>query len=220
MADGKPVEDRRLVVLDVNIYLDVAQLVGEPFSWERFEELARDHASADLPHRVDAKIDSLRALACLVSGRMPDGISVEVWTSDHIDYLVASKAAMPVDAADERDRGLGWSAANAQALVDDLVGEVVYRSYGSSIGEVPIAFGTPPLSHEDGCVYATARDAGYDDAWYERHCITRDGGFLRANLTGLIDRSDPSTWVMKHRALSRIAAFRRLAAPPAPDGTE
>ncbi|WP_091708717.1 hypothetical protein [Microbacterium sp. cf046] len=183
----------------MNIYLDIARELGEPFTWEKFEAtLAADPG------------DSLLAIAALRSGVMPDGCSVEVWTSDHIDYLVALKASQPTRAQDERNRGLGWSSENAQALVDELVGDLIFCTNGGSIGDVPISYGTPPLDHEDGCVYATVRDGGHEAVYYDRYCLTRDGHFLRANLPGLIDVLHPRDWVLRHRALARATAFKRM----------
>lgn len=192
-------QGRVVVVLDVNIYLDVAREVGEPFTWEKFEAALLGDPS-----------DSLRVVAALRVGVTPAGTPVEVWTSDHIDFLVALKASLPTDADEERNRGLGWSVESAQDLVDLLVGRLVDVTNGGSIGEVAIAYGTPPLDHEDGCVYATVRDCGYDGIFYDRLCLTRDGHFLRAKLPGLIDVLHPRDWIIRHRAESRAIAFKKL----------
>ena len=199
-----------LVVLDVNIVLDVADLVGEPFSWERFDAVLAEHVDTTVPTPTDARIDSLKAIACLRQGRLPDGTPVEIWTSNHIDLLVAFKATQARDAPDPRDRGLGWSAAGAQRLIDDLIGDLVYPSGGDSVGDVAISYGTPPLDHEDGCVYATVNNAGHDGLYYDRFCLTRDKGFRAASLPGLIDVLHPSEWVVRHQAISRAIAFKRM----------
>ena len=84
MPDGEPHDQagRFVVVLDVNIYLDVADELGEPFTWEKFEAALSG-----------APCHSLRAIAMLRTGAFPDGRKVEVWTSEHIDRLVALKAS-------------------------------------------------------------------------------------------------------------------------------
>lgn len=187
------------VVLDVNVYLDVAREIGDPFSWEKF-----DAALTGSPSH------SVLTVAALRSGTTPDGVQVEVWTSDHIDYLVALKASLPVVADEERDRGLGWSEAGAQTLVDLLVGDLTDVTNGGSIGEVPTSYGTPPLDHEDGCVYATIRDCGHADIYYDRQCLTRDGHFLRSRLPGLIDVLHPRDWFLAHQAKSRAIAFKKM----------
>lgn len=205
MPDEEPhlVAGRVVVVLDVNIFLDVARALGEPFSWAKFEASL---ASSPAP--------SVQAIAVLRSGKLPDGRAVEVWTSDHIDRLVALKASQSSTATDERDRGLGWSVANAQDLIDVLVTDLVIETSGGSVGEVQISYGTPPLDHEDGCVYATVRDAGFDGVVYvERYCLTRDGQFRHAQLPGLIDVLEPHEWVLKHQALSRAVGIRRMLRP-------
>ncbi|KQR88753.1 hypothetical protein ASF96_03000 [Microbacterium sp. Leaf179] len=120
------------------------------------------------------------------------------------------KAFQPTDAADERDRGLGWSRENAQGLVDDLIVDLLRDTGGSSVGPVSISYGSPPLSHEDGCVYATVKAAGYQDVFYERVCLTRDRFFLDAGLPGLIEVRKPHDWVSSWIADSRARAFRAM----------
>lgn len=198
--DAPLFEERVVIVFDVNIFLDVAADVGEPFTWEKFDVVLAGSPS-----------DSARTVASLRSGTLPDGCPVEVWTSDHIDRLVALKASQPTDAEDERDRGLGWSITNAQELVDTLVADIVTATNGATVGEVQISYGTPPLSHEDGCVYATIRDAGDAETLYvDRICVTRDGHFLKADLPGLIDVMHPRDWMFRHQAASRAVAFKRI----------
>ena len=58
-------DERVLVVLDVNIYLDMARLLGDPFSWDAFDAALAVHATEPNPHPADARIDSLRAIASL-----------------------------------------------------------------------------------------------------------------------------------------------------------
>ncbi|UIN30936.1 hypothetical protein [Microbacterium binotii] len=193
-----------MVVLDVNVFLDVAELVGEPFSWERFDEVQ----SSIQPHQRGAQ--SFRVIAGLRTGQRPDGRRVELWTSDHIDRLVALKAYHPRDADDERDRGLGWSRDGAQSLIDVLIADLVQWTGGGTVGDVAISYGTPPLSHEDGCVYATARDAGHADVYAERYCLTRDNHFLHARLPGLIDVQHPRDWMVDNDAMARAAALRKM----------
>jgi hypothetical protein len=210
VAKGSADGDRVLVVCDVNIFVDVAELVGEPFSWGKFERLAAERANDPLPHKSNAAYDSLRALGCLVGGTLPDGRPVEVWTSDNIDYSVALKLSQSPTAPHPDDRGHGWSKLNAQAVVDQLVRTIVERTSGGSTGFHEVAYG-PPLDHEDGCVYATVTEAGHSDApYYERYCLTRDEPFQKADLRGLIDRMAPHTWVQKHRALSHSVTFAAM----------
>lgn len=207
MPDPQPPAEagRVVVVLDVNIFLDVARELGEPFSWAKFEASLANNPSP-----------SIQAVAAIRRGMLPDGSVLEVWTSDHIDRLTALKASQPTEAHDERDRGLGWSVTNAQGLIDVLVTDLIVETGGGSVGEVRISYGTPPLDHEDGCVYATVRDAGFDDIEYaERYCVTRDGQFRRAHLPGLIDVLEPHEWVLKQQALSRAQRIKNMLRPGA-----
>ena len=212
MAEGRAApDDRVLVVFDVNIYLDVARLVGEPFTWDSFEATLAVHATEPNPHLTDARIDSLRSIASLRSARSPSGIRREVWTSDHINLVAAYKASQLVDASDPRDRGLGWSASNAQGLIDELIWGIVDQTDGDTAGEIVGSYGSPPLDHEDGRVFATARDAGFIAVdHYDRHLVTRDRGFANASLPGLTVVQHPADWVDLHRGEERAVAFKRL----------
>ncbi|GAA3736337.1 hypothetical protein GCM10022239_10280 [Leifsonia bigeumensis] len=207
--------DRILVVLDVNIYLDVARIVGAPFTWEKFDAAVRVALESPIPNPTDAGYDSILAIATTRKGVHPSGARLEVWTSEHIDRLVALKAAQPPDARDPRDRGLGWPAHYARELVEILINDVVVEySNGDTIGVVAIPYGNPPLDHEDGCVFATARDSGWSGIYYERYCITRDVQFRTAALPGQIDVLHPHEWVIRYRNESRAASIATMPKPP------
>ena len=196
---------RILIVFDVNIYLDAARVLGEPFSWEKLIAFAVEAAKSPVPHPSDPAFDSVRALVSVTPGVHPDGRRLEVWTSDHVDRLVGFKASQPNNRhLDNESRGLGWSVASAQDLLEDLVGDLVWdKTEGGTVGDVQISYGTPPLSHEDGCVYATVRDAGVEGQYYERFCITRDKEFLSSALPGDISVQHPATWLASIRRASR-----------------
>ena len=112
---------RHVVVFDCNVYLDVAHLLGEPYTRESFNKHAAQLASAPLP-ADDPRHDSLRAIAICTSGRFAGLETVEVWTSDHIDRMVRNKAMHPTTTDPATGfRGLGWNQGHAEALVSDLV---------------------------------------------------------------------------------------------------
>lgn len=201
---------RLVVILDVNVYLDAARVLGAPFTWEQLERAGVRARAAGVPHVRDPGMDSILTILACAGGTYGDGRALTVWTSDHINLMVASKAADPIHGV--RHPGLGWSDSHAQALVDDLVWEVVDRSGGDTVGDIISAYGDPPLDHEDGTVYATARDADNpDDGYVDRVCITRDSGFLGASLPGLIRVVSPSDWIVEHMAESRKRMMRQLA---------
>ncbi len=205
-----------LVVFDVNIFLDVARLIGEPYDPDQFDALVAQSANAKVPH-PDPSYDSLRALATCQSGNFDGSARLEVWTSDHIEELAYLKAIQPTTAPVDEDRGLGWSGEAAQSLVDDLIGQLVYDfSAGDSVGEIKVSYGAPPLSHEDGCVYATAKEAGTADYYYQRYCVTRDKGFLQATLPGDIEVLHPSDWVNKVRSSRRLQSMKKMNLAPRP----
>ena len=74
---GAAPDDRLLVVVDVNVYLDLARLIGPAFSWNAFDALMEIQASEPNPHRSDARIDSLKAIASL-RGRPTSLLSPEI----------------------------------------------------------------------------------------------------------------------------------------------
>lgn len=158
---------KHAVVFDVNIYLDIADLLGPPFTWVAFSAATAQHSNYPLPNRADGRVDSLRAVAVCQSGRFAASHPLAVWTSAHIDSLVRRKAA-------ER---LGWTYTEAQHLVDLLVHGIMTDSDGGTLG-LMLPYGNPPLDHEDGMVYAACRDAmDADDVLVERFCVTRDPRF-------------------------------------------
>jgi hypothetical protein len=191
------------VVYDVNVYLDVAELLGPPFSWSKFHEAAAEHQVTPLRGK-DRRVDSLRALALATTGRFAGPHPLQVWTSAHIDGLVATKAGQLQTAEHPDDRGLGWTADDAEDLVEGLVWTLVYdMSGGGECREIEIPYGCPPLSHEDGIVYRTVEQCGDDGAI--RYCVTNDRQFRQAELPGLIDTLYPHEWIELVRK-SRYAA--------------
>ncbi|MFE5644454.1 hypothetical protein [Rhodococcus sp. NPDC056516] len=172
-----PELEPHVVVFDVNVYLDIAGLVEQPFTWQQFDDLAGAVMSQPNPHPKDARLDSLRAVAVSRSGQLCRDVKLEVWTSSHIDNLVLGKAQTVVPDCN----GALWTKENAIELHDTLVNDLVYDlSSGGSVGEIKIAVGNPPLDHEDGCVFATAMRAGEDDPAL-RFCVTRDTQFRESS---------------------------------------
>ena len=177
-------------MLDVNIYLEVAELLGPPFSWEKFDERVARSGPLRKPGERQ-ELDSLRMVAACTSGKFAGDDPLEVFTNSWIDRLVRRKAmapAVPVAVSGSRRRGLGWSADDAQRLVDDLVYGLVERSNGGTVGEMPGTDGRPILDHDDGMVYGACRFLAGDDPLCNVYCITRDGQFLEAYRSGKLLR--------------------------------
>jgi hypothetical protein len=199
------------VVYDVNVYLDVAELLGPPFTWDKFHDTAAQHRDTPVPHS-DSRVDSLRALALATTGRFAGPEMLQVWTSTHIDGLVAIKAEQSTAGETAETRGLGWDHDAAEDLVDHLVWTLVYdRSSGGACDEISIPYGCPPLSHEDGLVYRTAERCGQENSI--RYLVTNDRAFRNAELPGDITLFYPREWVNFVRA-SRFAASAPRKRPP------
>ncbi|MFF5098430.1 MULTISPECIES: hypothetical protein [Actinosynnema] len=206
---------RHVVVFDCNIYLDVARIVGPPFSWQKFDKIAARLSRESFPH-PDRANDSLRAVAVCSSGRFAGGELLEVWTNAHIDKIVRGKAADPRRVAPSSDRrGLGWSGEDAQSLVDVLITDTIARSSGGTLGSGNYPDGNPPLDYEDGMVYGACRKISSDDPLCHVYCVTRDKGFLQAGaegrLTGHSRVITPSAFVglvRSARQAHSVAAMR------------
>lgn len=214
---------RHLVVFDVNVYLDVAFVLGAPFSWENFDAAAASVAQVPVPH-PDGAYDSLRAIAACQSGMFAGSETIEVFTNDHIEDLVHSKAQHPVVPAVGSDhKGLGWTRGHADALLEEFVWEVGNRSSGGCVPtEVPD--GSPPLDHEDGMVYGACKYLAGEDPLSTVYCVTRDKGFLDAakagRLSGHTKVVHPAKFVgLVRSARARLGAKRmRPGGPPVGQG--
>ena len=207
--------DRHAVVFDVNVYLNVAAVIGSPFTWADFDEAAIRYKDASLPNTVDRRIDSLLAIALCTSGKFAGPQPLEVWTSDHIDQLVEFKAGQPLVGTRPEDRGLGWSPQESTALLTNFVDDLVYdMSNGGSVGEVKVSQGCPPLSHEDGCVFATASLAAPgESAFYHRYLVTNDRDFRAASLSSSVEVFYPHEWIQLIRDARQAAYEESLGAP-------
>jgi hypothetical protein len=210
---------RHVVVFDCNVYLDVASLLGPPYSEDDFSGTVARLVGVPVPHPSAHAFDSMRAIAACASGILVGEEPLEVWSSNHINDVVAYKAAESTVPRPGSDlKGLGWSAADAAALVQDLVLPLVAKTQGSVI-PVLIPDGTPPLDHEDGLVYGTCRQLASNDPLCRVYCVTNDRGFLRAYADGRLDAHTivltPAKFVALVRAARSQANAARMAASAA-----
>jgi len=213
MADPSP--QRHVVVFDCNVFLDIGSLLGG-FSWEDFSAHAARNRTEALP-ATDARVDSLRAAAVTTSGRFAGAEPLEVWTSDHVERMVRSKAVQPIDGPEDR-KGLGLTAPDAGRLVDDLVGGLVDKSGGDSVGTV-YPEGDPPLDHEDGLVFGACRWLASEDPLSVVYCVTRDQGFLKAYERGELGTAvrvlSPATFLRLVRAARAMVGAAQIRPRPA-----
>lgn len=204
MGDKPPA----VVVFDVNIYVDLAELVTQPFDWNQLVAAASAHWNDALPHPTDARLDSLRAVLMSKTGRVGTTEAserLEVWTSAHIDRLVVKKVHENVtDVA-----GNDWTLVNAEDLLDKLVYDLVFDlTSGATLGEIKLPLNFPPLDYEDGCVMRTAKEAG-EEPETRRYCVTRDRDFREACRA---DQLEPSVQVLyPHEWVTALRTARRPA---------
>jgi hypothetical protein len=187
--------DPTVVVFDVNVYLDIARLVGSPFTWAKFDTHSAQLMPLPVPNSSDERVDSLRSVAYCRQGKVIDGEPIEVWTSDNVDETLVHKAMQPATHPDPYLRGLGWSQPDALNLLETLVRDLVHETGGDSLGQLQGHGWSPPLAdHEDGYVYETAYRAG-DIEVMPRICVTRDGEFRSAALPLRVDVMYPDEFV-------------------------
>jgi hypothetical protein len=167
---GSSGDDSHAVVFDVNVFLTAARWVGTPFTWERFEEKAKERARNWVPSFDKYGGDSAVALWMASSGEFVPGQPLAIWTSDHIENLIYKKAMDPDDRelADE-DRGVGWSEPDAKSILDELHDRLIPENQTVN---VTAPAGPVSLGREDGLVLATAREAGYHTDI--KYCVTKD----------------------------------------------
>ncbi|GAA2542280.1 hypothetical protein GCM10010435_07350 [Winogradskya consettensis] len=158
-------------------------------------------------------MDSLRAVAVTTTGRFAGPDLLQVWSSDHIDRLLVNKAQQPRNGATAESRGLGWSPADANALLTDFLDELVYDMTGGGRVEIVGVSGNPPLDHEDARVYTTAMRAAADATLPSiKYCVTRDREFRCAkDLDGHVEILYPDeflTLVRRSRAALAVGGMR------------
>ncbi|WP_339619848.1 hypothetical protein [uncultured Salinibacterium sp.] len=210
---SNPEPTTHVVVFDVNVYLGIARLLGEPFAMEDFNDRVIS-VGKKLEHELTKDEWCLLAVAVTSSGFLAGTSPLQVWSSDHIDGLVEYKAGQEENKLKKpEDAGLGWSKDNAQSLRCDLVDWVVRESSGSSINIV-IPKSTPPLSHEDGLVYATGRDCADADTLCERYVVTFDSDFMSDESLSYPRVLSPDQFVRLVRTARRNLAIQGMTRKP------
>ncbi|WP_213006092.1 hypothetical protein [Paractinoplanes toevensis] len=203
------------VVFDVNVLLDVAELLGPPFTWDKFTDMAARHSATPTPHLADRRVDSLRAIALTQSGRFAGPEMLEVWTSKHIDDLLVRKATQPRDGGTPEASGLGWSREDAEDLLQDLLYDLVFDMTGGGLVNFDGVEGHPPLDHEDACVFTTALQAADESLPPSiKYCVTRDYAFRRApHLSSNVLVLYPDEFVRLVQRSRQAVAMKQLLGP-------
>jgi len=209
---------RHVVIFDCNVYLDVARLLGSPYTQANFDGAVARLARVPVPHPTDSRMDSLRAIAACTSGRFAGSEPLEVWTSDHIDRMVRSQAMRAVEPEPETGfHGLAWSEEDAGDLVEQLVYGIVDASGGDTVGAT-LPDGEPPLDHEDGLVFGACRSLAGEDPLCKVYCVTNDVGFLTDYRAGRLSTHTyvlaPGEFLSLVRLARAGASMRRMPPPP------
>jgi hypothetical protein len=200
------IPDEHVVVFDVNVYLDVAERLGPPITWDRFTTEAAAIASNYVPTHDGRGGDSVVALYYCLSGEFVPGQPLSVWTSNHIENLIHRKATQTPDADHPDDRGLGWSEEQATEILANLHDELVWECGRGDLVHVDAPYGPPELGREDGLVLRTALDAGNHPNDL-RYCVTNDRRLRDiGDPDGRVTVLQPHQWVQTVRKSRQVAA--------------
>ena len=160
-----------IAVFDMNIYLNVARFVGEPYSRSLLHTTLMGQIHQPSP-RSTPLTESAKLVAISSSGVFAGNQLLQVWTSDWI-----VKGTQRVAGRDVNLNGLGWSLPSAQGLVSDLIfGTVVTPSNGLQLPTNKRAK-FPGLSPDDSQVLNTALQTKIANPASEVICVTNDVGF-------------------------------------------
>jgi hypothetical protein len=215
VRSNHPEPDLHTVVFDVNVLLDVAELLGPPFAWDKFRDAAVEHGAASVPNLADRRIDSLKAVALTQSGRFAGPDLLQVWSSSHIDRLLVRKAVQSRGGDTPETRGLGWSREDADGLLHDFLYDLIFEATDGGRVELDGVDGHPPLDHEDACVFTTALQAAADATPPSiKYCVTRDRRFRNAHhLNSNVIRLYPDEFVRLVQRSRQALALNRLLRP-------
>lgn len=148
MGSLKPIA----VVFDLNIYLDIARLLDQPYAEAKLHSAILDHRPNT--ERSNRQMEAGKAVAMCSTGNLSGAQRLQVWSSSWIERGVENVAKRSVV-----EKGLGWSAQNAAALRTDLITTTaVGRSNGSSLQTVR-GISYNGLSPDDSAVFHTASQA-------------------------------------------------------------
>ena len=167
-----------IAVFDINVYLNVARLVGEPYS-KIMLHTRLIKPTHDPSERLKLIIESAKLVAVTTSGVFAGNQSLQIWTSDWIVKGTINVAKRPVS-----DKGLGWGLANAQALEADLIfGTAVGPSNGLQLPTNKSAK-FDGLSSDDAQVLSTALEALSQNPSSQVICVTNDTAFRNTTWNG------------------------------------
>lgn len=188
------------MVFDCNVYLDIARLLGPPFTWERFVE--RAELGAVPGYRSDG-LDSAIALGYTRSGTFVTGQPLTVWSSHYIEQAVT---VMAQASKTSEYPGLELTEAESDSLFHEVIDHLVPAK---QVVDVDTPDGPGALSRDDGLVFATAVNAGHH--LNHKYLITKDKGFRE-----LGDPTGRVTVLYPHQFIGLLRDSRRLAAGGGP----
>jgi predicted nucleic acid-binding protein len=193
--------EARGVVLDVNVWLDVAEMIG-PGATPEHRRLVEDRlADPGIREKYGRLGDSFDVWRIAASGRFAGHLPLRTIVSTSLLEVLDRKLRQPSRALDSRDQGFDWQSEDVEDFLADAVLSVA-EPLSADVDARMAPVLNPPLDHEDGMILATAL------AGEARYLVTRDGQF-RAE----VSRSDYSPTrleVMSPREFKRrVLRWRR-----------
>lgn len=193
-----------VVVFDLNVYLDVARLIDEPYSKSKLQLKMLNQPTA--PTRQEAnQFASGKAVLFCSTGIFAGLQKVEVWTNTWIEKGIVRMAQRQ-----PHQDGLGWSEVGAKGLYQDLLMDsLVKPSKGQSLqADKRAKYGD--LSWDDSQVLHTALQAA--SFGRRTYCVTGDREFRRTTVSNSVEMLTPTELVKRMKDL-RTAIREATNAP-------
>lgn len=179
-----------IVVFDMNIYIDVARLVKEPFSRQTMQIKVMGHK-----HNPDSNpnplISSAQVVGICASGVFAGSQKLQVWTNSWIENGVVRVAKRP-----RNERGLGWSEGNAELLRTDLIHDTVVTPSGGRSVPADKTANYAGLSWDDSQVLHTALHVLRLSPDSTSICLTNDKEFRNTDSCGPVTMLTPEEFLL------------------------
>lgn len=191
----------RLFVFDINVWIDVALLLGPLPTPQTREHLVSSLSMRPVPDRAQPDVDSFRCWQMAASGIFVQPLEASLFISEYMLETLWRKLQLPEDGPTPELRGLGWDDHEAEDFIEDAVLSIAYTPEDLGVKEPVGPWLNPPLDHEDGMVLACARSIG------AHYLITGDSDFDRVrdqrSIKPTLTICTPTRLVGKMRQLGR-----------------
>ncbi|GAA1002050.1 PIN domain-containing protein [Tsukamurella strandjordii] len=154
----------RTFVFDINVWLNVADLLGTNAVQSDRERLDRAVAQRPIPDREQPQMDDYRVWRMAASGLFTPSLTAIVYISRSMIKTLYTKLTQPESGPTAETAGLGWTRDEARDFISDAVMSFArlpeHDGFQEPISAVRGGTHQPALDHEDGMVLACALQVG------------------------------------------------------------